>query len=105
MTHVSKDGRCKTELEFVASLCFKHVLNIKKIEGMFLHAVKVLTLLKSLHMKLFRSEFTYRALLKLTGVNQLECCCDPIRIMNTLRVYQTTRVRRRNNAANDNDDE
>ena len=56
-------------------------------------------------MKLFRSEFTYRALLKLTGVNQLECCCDPIRIMNTLRVYQTTRVRRRNNAANDNDDE
>ena len=28
--------------------------------------------------------------LKLTGVNQLECCCDPIRIMNTLRVYQTT---------------
>ena len=26
--------------------------------------------------------------LKLTGVKQLECCCDPIRIINALRCIQ-----------------
>ena len=53
--------------------------------------------------------------MKLTGVKQLECCCDPIRIINAIYTLyttaadnglsKTTRVMAMTNTANGNDDE
>ena len=63
-------------------------------------------------MMLFRSEFTYRGPFEVDGCQSTGMLLRSdsyhhrriYGIMNTLRVYQTTRVRRRNNTANDNDD-